>query len=143
MRCIVIEQLSQLVSAAGVERMNLSIQSHGNNDQVDVVIQCVFGREPEKSTGEQKKLRSVLSTPIRVSGYVGEVDVKLDDLLYRYVHSVKPSLDQLTTDIEAIADKANGVQADTVTACKEQSTPVIPTNNVNEDALTNGEADSL
>ena len=143
MRCIVIEQLSQLVSSAGVERMNLSIQNHGNNDQVDVVIQCVFGREPEKSTGEQRKLRSVLSTPIRVSGYVGEVDVKLDDLLYKYVYSVKPSLDQLTTDIEAIADKANVVQGDAITTSEEQSTPAIPTNNVNEDALTNGEADSL
>ena len=142
-----IEQLSELVNSAGVSRMNLSIQSQGN-EHVNVVIQAVLGREPDSASDKQKQLRAALSTPINVSGYVGEVDVHLEDLLYKYIGDTKSPLNELKTNVEEVVNKVKkantGVNEESNAVVKaEQSDPAIDDISSDIDALTTGEADSL
>ena len=94
-----IETLNELVKTAGVERMNLSIQST-SDARVAVEIQSILGPEPKEASDDQKALRKALSTPILVEGITGEVDAKLDSLLTDYVRSVKPHADSLETNVE-------------------------------------------
>jgi PRTRC genetic system protein E len=138
-----IEQLSELVSASGVSRMNLSIQNEGGSDQVAVVIQCVLGQAPENASDQQKALRAALAMPITVSGYVGEVDVKLEEMLYQYVHKVKPVLNSLTTNIEKVIEKTDAAGVEKKTDTETENSTVETDRDPKENALTNGDAESL
>lgn len=93
-----IEQLNQLALVGNVQRMNLSIQPAGNS-AVHVVVTCVMHEEQNDPPEEQIELRKKLAKPLVISGYAGEVDVKLADILEKYVNSTSRILPSLKTNL--------------------------------------------
>jgi len=99
-----IEIFHELVKTSGVERMTLSIQSISET-RVAVVIQNVLGPEPKEPTENQRGLRQALAQAILVEGMAGEVDAKLDSLLFEYVRAVRPYAETLITNAKAAKEK--------------------------------------
>lgn len=98
-----IETLQQLVQAANVERLNLSIQAVSET-RTAVVVQAILRPEPNDSSDEQRRLRKALSQPIMVEGLTGEVDATFDRILTKHVEAVRLPLSTLVTNAEKVAE---------------------------------------
>ena len=96
------ESLSTVLKSANVEKINFSVSRANIPDHIQVVIQSTFYPSGEQQDEVAQSLRARLSQPVVVSGYVGEVDLKLESVFLNHIEAVIPSIDSLSVVVPEV-----------------------------------------
>jgi PRTRC genetic system protein E len=151
-----IEQLTQLLQDAKINRLQLNLSITPNTDKVSVTINTFVGSTATDSN-EANQLREALSRPLMIRGDKGEVDVELVNMLHQYTEhhanaveafkntaNVVSGLEQATK--KAKAKTASTKTATTSSASKVDSTEVaepVKAPDVSREAFETDDIDSL
>ena len=111
-----IEAIAKLLKDSGLEAAQINVHLNTVTDTVEIVLNTPF-RGLDKTLSEDAiALRQALSTPLILSGDVGNVDVEFNDALVRFTDAVTPSAQGFNNlvdvavkheSVKSTADKAN------------------------------------
>ena len=120
-----IEQLTQLLQDASINRLQLNLSVKPNSNEVTVTINTFTGSTSTENN-EVNRLREALSRPVVVRGDKGEVDVGLNTVINQYAdahtNAVK-SFHSHASTISGLEQSTKAAQAKKPTATKKTEVP--------------------
>jgi PRTRC genetic system protein E len=147
-----IEQLTQLLQDAKINRLQLNLSVVPNSDAVSVTINTFVGSTTTDSN-EANKLREALSRPLVIRGNKGEVDVELVNMLHQYAEAHTQAVEafkntaNVVSGLEQATKKANAKKPPAKTESKSaeifKNEPVAETVTAPEVSQADFETDDL
>lgn len=100
------ESLSSVLNSANAEKLNLTISRGNLPEHICVTVQTIFHPANQEPDEAQNRLRANLSTPIKLEGYAGEVDVQFESVFLNYLDKAQPEMERLSVSVPSVISES-------------------------------------